>query len=485
MKLRNGSGLMLLLLFCSGSTALVYEVVWTKFLSQMFGSTVYAQTVVLAVFMGGLALGNKILGRWADRLQRPLLTYGYLEIAIGLYAFLFPALDRLADRLFIAGGTPIAGQTLLLLAWKGGLSAALLLGPTLLMGGTLPLLAAWLQKFSPEAGRRSALFYSVNSLGAVAGAGLAGFWLVQNLGLLSTLQLTGLTNVLIGATAGWLSRQPVVADALAPASLPPPAAPGAGLSWRVCCGIVALTGAVSLALEVLASRSLAMIFGSSLQSFAVVLMAFILGIGLGAAWVAAARWKLADQKLVVLLLCLAAGWVTLLVFNLESWVDFYRLARTGLARSSVGYFYHQFLTTLIALVVLGLPAGCLGAVLPLMIRAAAGPEAHLGTRVGALLTANTLGAVVGTLLAGFVLMPLVGLRNAYAVLALVLALAALLLAVRAGWRAGGGAVCCLPVPVWRRKLALGDEFRRLSRAGKGICAGRHGLAQAAHQNPVL
>ncbi len=191
-----------------------------------------------------------------------------------------------------------------------------------------------------------------------------------------------------------------------------------------------------MGLEVLASRSLAMIFGSSLQSFAVVLMAFILGIGLGSAWMASSRRKIADAKLVTLLLCLAATWVTLLVFNLEHWVDFYRIAQTGIARSSVGYIFHQILTIGISLGVLGLPAACIGAVLPLMIRTVAGGESHIGTRVGALLTANTLGAVVGVLFAGFVLMPLVGLRNAYGVLTLVLALAALLLALRSGWNMG-------------------------------------------------
>src|SRR5450432_784947 len=102
MRARNYGWLVLVLFFCSGATALVYEVIWSKFLSQMFGSTIYAQTVVLAVFMGGLALGNKIFGSWSDRLRQPIRAYGYLEIAIGLYAFFFPALDRLADHVFVS-----------------------------------------------------------------------------------------------------------------------------------------------------------------------------------------------------------------------------------------------------------------------------------------------------------------------------------------------------------------------------------------------
>ena len=130
MHSRKIGWLMLGLFFCSGGTALVYEVVWSKFLSQMFGSTIYAQTVVLAAFMGGLALGNKLLGRWADRAAQPLRAYGFLEIAIGIYAFLFPTLDQLAGKLFVSVGSGILDQTLLLLAWKGLLSVALLLGPT-------------------------------------------------------------------------------------------------------------------------------------------------------------------------------------------------------------------------------------------------------------------------------------------------------------------------------------------------------------------
>jgi len=438
MRRQDWSWLVLVLFFCSGATALVYEVVWSKFLSQIFGSTIYAQTVVLAAFMGGLALGNKIFGRRADRLRQPVRVYGCLEIAIGLYAFFFPSLDRWVDRIFVAVGTGLAEHPGWLLAWKGFLSAALLLGPTILMGGTLPLLAAWLQKFSSDAGRRSALFYSVNSLGAVVGAGLAGFWLVQNLGLVSSLQMTAMVNVIIGATAGWLSRtrligiaspaEPVVTTANGVASSP---------TRRWACAVVAMTGAVAMGLEVLASRSLAMIFGSSLQSFAVVLMAFILGIGLGSAWIASShRRKIPDAKMVALLLCVAAGWITLLVFNLERWVDFYRIAQTGIGRTSVGYVYHEWLTTGISLVILGLPAACIGAVLPLMIRAESAGTVTLGDKVGTLLTWNTLGAVAGTLTVGFVLMPLVGLRNAFGILALVLALGTGVVTWRSAWRTG-------------------------------------------------
>ena len=303
-----------------------------------------------------------------------------------------------------------------------------------MMGGTLPLLASWLQRFYEDAGRRSARFYSVNSLGAVLGAALAGFFLVQTYGIVATLRIAATVNLLVGVTAMLLSRYvlaqkpPDAGSGPAPAIGPEAAAPGT-LRWAGL--IVATTGAVSMGFEVLASRSLAMIFGSSLQSFAVVLISFILGIGLGAAWIASpGRRSRSSERMIIVLLCLAAAWVTLLVFNIEQWVNFYILARTGLARTATGYVYNQLLTVFISLVVLGLPAAWIGAVLPLMIRAVSHEDSPLGAKVGLLLTWNTLGAVVGVLLTGFVVMPWVGLRDAFGVLALVLGLGALIMALR-------------------------------------------------------
>ncbi|MGB7769488.1 MAG: fused MFS/spermidine synthase [Verrucomicrobiia bacterium] len=434
MQSQKRGWMILALFFGSGATALIYEVVWSKLLVQMFGSTIYAQTVVLAVFMGGLALGNRLLGIWADHLKNPVQLYGVLEIAVGLYAFGFMFFDGIVNDIFIALGAPMVAHAKLLLALNGVLATLLLLLPTVMMGGTLPLLASWLQRFYSDAGRRSARFYSVNSLGAVLGAALAGFFLVQTYGVAATLRIAATVNLIVGVTAILLSRYalpqkpPAAESSPAPAAGPEAATPGT-LRWAGL--IVATTGAVSMGFEVLASRSLAMIFGSSLQSFAVVLISFILGIGLGAAWIASPkRHGRSSERMMIFLLCSAAAWVTLLVFNIEQWVNFYILARTGLARTATGYVYNELLTVFISLVVLGLPAAWIGAVLPLMIRAVSHADSPLGSKVGILLTWNTLGAVVGVLLTGFVVMPWVGLRDAFGVLALVLALGALILALQ-------------------------------------------------------
>ena len=200
----------LLLFFCSGATALIYEVIWSKYLALLLGSTIQAQTVVLAVFMGGLALGNKLFGRQADRTQKPLVIYGLIEIAIGIYAFLYSGIYKMADGFFVSAGSKLLDHSGWLLLLKGILGAALLLGPTILMGGTLPILAAWLQKNTTDAGRRSARFYSTNSFGAVCGAGLAGFFLVEQFGMPMTMKMTAIVNVLIGLIAIWMGRKKTV-----------------------------------------------------------------------------------------------------------------------------------------------------------------------------------------------------------------------------------------------------------------------------------
>jgi len=184
-----------------------------------------------------------------------------------------------------------------------------------------------------------------------------------------------------------------------------------------------------MGLEVLASRSLALIFGSSVQSFAMVLMAFILGIGLGSAGMASRRlrhWQ--ADRLVVLLLVGAAAWIGMLVIKIEWWIEFYRLAKAGLARSTMGYAYYQALAALLSMIVLGLPAAMIGSVLPLLIRLLSVEVDALGEKVGRLLTCNTLGAVGGVLLTGFVLMPCCGVRNSFGVLALGLSAVALAIA---------------------------------------------------------
>jgi spermidine synthase len=360
----------MVLFFISGATALIYEVLWSKHLTLLFGSTTQAQTVVLAVFMGGLAIGNRIFGARAAGWGCSLVWYGCLEIAIGVYAFAFFPLYQAADSVFVACGSGWLDSPLLLLLLKGSLSIGLLLPPTILMGGTLPVLTAWLESQYPDAARWSVRFYSLNTFGAVLGAWLAGFLLVEWVGMIVSLQLTAAANILAGLVALGLGRSPEATSRAAgvnhgsstAGSSTPELELRADSRW-VGCWLVAFTGGVSIGLETLSSRALALVFGASLPAFSVMLISFILGIGLGSAVIASSRVRHWPRDLTTFaLLLLAAGVMTGWVLAIGPGLESYRWLCTGLGRTEMGYRYQLILNTLMAILVLGLPAAFLGAV---------------------------------------------------------------------------------------------------------------------------
>lgn len=430
-KIQSRQRVIFILFFISGATGLIYEVVWSKYLALLFGSTIQAQTVVLGIFMLGLALGSRWFGKESIGLKNPLLVYGGIEVAIGAWGFFFYLFYGGAEFLFVKIGSSVLERPFLLLLLKILLSAGLLLPPTLLMGGTLPVLAEWLKRRERgEAGRGSAWFYAMNTFGAVVGAGLTGFFLVALRGLGWTLWFAGMLNTLVGLTVILLVRQmarrPEVGGEKRVLQKKKPNLFKADIP-TIGFFLVALTGGVSMGLEVLASRALALVFGASLQAFAVVLMAFILGIGMGSVIVASRRGKMKRNLELVSVGLLLGGATALLLFvqEIEGLATFFHRASAGLARNEIGYRYHLALSCLISLVVIGLPAGMLGSILPLWMREAGESESGLGRQVGRLLFWNTLGSVSGVMLTGFVLMPVLGLRGAFGGMAVALGATAL------------------------------------------------------------
>ncbi len=410
---RGLAPMIFVLFFASGTAALGYEVVWSRYLALLFGSTAQAQAAVLAIYMGGLAIGSRLFGRWSGILRRPLLGYGVVEIIIGIYAFSFYSLYEMADGVFVQVGGGLLEQPRLLLGLKGAVSLLLLACPTILMGGTLPLLSAWLQDHSTEPGRMSARLYSINSLGAVLGAALTAFWFIPGCGLGLTLWLMGLINLLAGCGAVWLAfrQKEISADPHPARPTPTSDATAAALLWRGCV-LVGLTGAISMGLEVLASRALALIFGASTHAFAIMLISFIFGISLGSLVVSSPKIKETDvSRNTVLLIILAACWLGIFVFGIEKWIRLYGFAESGFAPSRTGYVYHLMFTALVSIIVIGGPACLMGSVLPLWMGTLTGRHPGLADRMGWLLACNTWGAVAGALVTGFVLMPRWGLRG--------------------------------------------------------------------------
>ncbi|HYL09712.1 MAG TPA: fused MFS/spermidine synthase, partial [Candidatus Acidoferrales bacterium] len=169
--------------FLSGAAGLIYQVAWGKSLGLIFGHTVYAIATVLAVFMGGLAVGSAVLGRWSDAHARPIALYAWVELGVAAFGALSLAGLAGVRGMYLAAYPAFSGSKPLLLLLRFFGAAIVLFLPTFLMGGTLPILVRGLTRKSAELGSRVSRLYWVNTLGAVAGTLLAGFVLLPMLGL--------------------------------------------------------------------------------------------------------------------------------------------------------------------------------------------------------------------------------------------------------------------------------------------------------------
>src|SRR5258706_4136778 len=193
-----------LLFVASGFAGLIYESIWTHYLKLFLGHAAYAQSLVLAVFMGGMALGAWQCARFSRRIRNPLRAYALVEAAVGLLALVFHPVfvaltDFAFDRVF-----PAAGGEWAVMGAKLGLAALLILPQSVLLGMTFPLMSAGLARAHPDrAGESVAMLYFTNSLGAVLGILASGFVLIAALGLPGTLRLAGVLNLLVAA-AVWL-----------------------------------------------------------------------------------------------------------------------------------------------------------------------------------------------------------------------------------------------------------------------------------------
>jgi len=266
--------------FVSGAAGLIYQVAWGKALGLVFGNTVYAIATVLAVFMGGLASGSALLGRWSERQANPVALYGWIELGVAATGAL--SLVGLAGvrALYLAGYHTAAGSAPALVALRFVGSAIVLFLPTFLMGGTLPVLVRGLTRSSAELGARLGRLYWVNTAGAVAGTLAAGFVLLPAVGLKLTVATAVTLNVLAGGIALWLGR-----------ATPSPAAAAASAAraaadephMRGLLASFALVGATAMAYEISWSRLLATTLGSSTYAFTLMLATFLAGIVLGSA----------------------------------------------------------------------------------------------------------------------------------------------------------------------------------------------------------
>ncbi len=426
------------LLFCSGLCALVYQTVWLRELRLVFGASTAASSAVLAIFMLGLGLGSALLGKRADGAPRPLALYARLEGVISLSAAASPLLLVLTRWLYLAiGGTQAVGSffgTVLRLL----LSALVLLIPTVAMGATLPAAARSVET-ADDPGRRSlAVLYGVNTLGAVCGAVLSTFLLIEVYGIRTTLWLAALCNGLVAVVANALSRK-LEPELAVVAAAPEPTAPADGAlpPRRLVFAGAAAVGFAFMLCEGVWYRMLAPVLGGSTFTFGIILAVALLGIGLGGA--AYAAW-FRERALAVRTFAFTALLEAALV-ALPLWLGDDLAVAAALLRAlgATGFAGLASSWVLIAGIVVFPAALVSGFQFPVMLALLGRGREGVGRDVGAAYAWNTGGSILGSLAGGFGLLPLLGAVGAWRLAAgLLLALgvaAALLSARREGQRA--------------------------------------------------
>lgn len=394
-----------LLFFLSGATGLIYQLLWVRVLYQTFGSTIYSVTTVVAAFMGGLGLGAWLLGRHADRHPRPAALYGWLEIAIGAFGVVSPLILALAHRLYIGVAGALHLATIPSVALRFGLAALVLLIPTTLMGGTLPVLTRAFMG-DDRAQLRGALgrLYGLNTLGAVVGTGLAGFFLIEYVGIRTSLWLTAVVNIGLGAAAVAWARPlaPLSEAATHHSPLTTPRTP-----FRTAALVLlALTAFASLLEEIAWTRVLVMVVGGSTYAFTLILLVFLLGIGLGSWFLARHSVPPAETAASAALAqgLTAAGAALLFLFF------------TALPVYIIGVFQVQFLGATARLLLMGVAVGAvvlipalgMGMTFPLLTDLVARRDRAHGADVGRAYALNTIGSIAGAVLTGFVLVVVLG-----------------------------------------------------------------------------
>ncbi|HVO25594.1 MAG TPA: fused MFS/spermidine synthase [Candidatus Margulisiibacteriota bacterium] len=405
------------LFFASGACGLIYEVVWIRLLTLTLSVTVYALTTVLCAFMAGLALGSWLAGRWADRLQRPLLAFGAAEFGVGTTGVLTlvalfnlgPAYVWLHNQL---GG---AGPAFTLARFS--LAFAVLLVPCTLMGTTLPMLSRAAVAHSGVVGRRAGGLYAVNTLGAVLGCLAAGFGLIPNMGLYATSLTAAVVNVSVGLLAMGLGRRATSARSIPQAtkgslraSMPP--------RVQLVCLAFALSGFTAMGYEVLWTRALEQFTHNSTYAYTAILATFLLGLGAGSALAAAVADRLLQPLRMLGLIEAGIGISVVAALILYPLLVVLVPAAAAAVGGLTSWWRVIVLIFAQAAVVL-LPMTLLfGATFPFVARAVVHSVDSVGQRIAAAAVANTVGSILGALLVGFVILPTLGMRGSFMLLVL-------------------------------------------------------------------
>ncbi|WP_367380153.1 fused MFS/spermidine synthase [Stenotrophomonas cyclobalanopsidis] len=395
----------------SGFSGLIYQSIWTHYLGLFLGHSSYAQSLVLLLFMGGMACGAWLVSRRSELLSRPLLAYAAIELIIGLFGLVFdPAYGALTRWAYASIFPGLGSEGVNLVRW--GLATALVLPQCVLLGATFPLMSAGFIRIKEQGEGEvlSGLYFS-NSIGAAAGALVATYLLLPRIGLPGAMMTAGLLNFLIAISIYPLTKSELPAIA---ATQPNAQVSASRCSPRFVLIVAALTGASSFVYEITWVRMLSLALGTTIHAFELMLAAFIAGIAMGGLWLRSRADRLQSPLR-------TAGWVqvwmglaalaSMFVYaHSFEWVGW--LMRV-IVRGSEGYGLYNVASGIISLLVMFPAAFFAGMTLPLLTLGLL-RQGHGERVIGQVYAFNTLGAIIGILLAVHVLLPGLGLKLALA-----------------------------------------------------------------------
>lgn len=394
----------------SGFTGLIYESIWTRYLKLFLGHAAYAQTLVLSIFMGGLALGSWISSRKTTQWKNLFLAYAAVEGIIGLLAVLFHPAFTSATTLSYETIMPAIGAGSLVEIYRWILAALLTLPQSILLGMTFPLLSAGIIRLNPaNSGSSLAMLYFTNSLGAAIGVLASGYILIDWIGLPGTIIFAGFINIILALVVWLLTRHIDSIDETEAHILPDKLHFKAPVFARMV-SIALLTGTSSFIYEIAWIRMLSLVMGSSTHAFEMMLSAFIFGLAMGGLWIKSRIDQIKNTYMFLAVVQIAMGLLALATIPMYNHTfDFMQFILATLKHTDSGYILFNITSNIVAIAVM-LPATfCAGMTLPLitniLIKSGGGEKA-----IGRIYAANTLGSIIGVIFSINIGLTLLGLK---------------------------------------------------------------------------
>ncbi len=404
--------IIVLIFLISGMAALTYEVVWVRMLSLIFGTTTFAVSTVLFAFMAGLALGSYFFGKIIDSVRSPLRLYAFLEMGIGIYAVFVPYIIEALNTAYVSSFDENIPNFLVYSLIRFAFSMAVLLVPTTLMGGTLPVISRYFVRNLGTVGWDVGILYTINTLGAVAGVLLAGFYLEAAYGVRMSIYMAAVANVMIGFVALYLAAREKTGagEASVRGNEPEVSAPAGNVSpvnMNVLLWVFAISGFCALGYEVVWFRALLLALHNNTYVFSVMLATFLIGLTFGSYLIS--RILDQDRNWAVILIYIEIGIGLVAALTIPLFIAYHNASflemRPALATSFQSVTLVGFLLSGLMMFV---PTLLMGAALPIFNKLYINSMGVVGRKIGSLYAVNTLGAVLGSFVVGFLLIPYIG-----------------------------------------------------------------------------